>query len=154
MDIEKKNKWMRWGVVVLWMAVIFFFSAQDATDSSAMSGGIVDQLMAMGEGLCQSLFGSAFAFPRDALTFLVRKAAHTSVYFVLAMLVWRCWEKAADLKNLKTLAICFLYAASDELHQWFVPGRSAELRDVCIDTFGAALGLLALAAGRRIFNKE
>jgi len=32
------------------------------------------------------------------------------------------------------------YAVSDELHQWFVEGRSCELRDVGIDTMGVILG--------------
>lgn len=40
------------------------------------------------------------------------------------------------------MAILFgmLYAVSDELHQWFVEGRSCELRDVGIDTTGVILG--------------
>jgi len=32
------------------------------------------------------------------------------------------------------------YAFSDEWHQWFVEGRSCELRDVGIDTMGVILG--------------
>ena len=34
-----------------------------------------------------------------------------------------------------------IYAVSDEIHQAFVPGRSAQLSDVCIDACGAAIGL-------------
>ena len=32
--------------------------------------------------------------------------------------------------------LSFLYAVSDEFHQSFVPGRSASIRDVLIDTIG------------------
>lgn len=39
------------------------------------------------------------------------------------------------------LIICMLYAISDELHQLFIPGRSAEIRDVFIDSFGATVGI-------------
>ena len=52
-------------------------------------------------------------------------------------------------------AISVIYAASDELHQWFVPGRSAELADVAADAIGAAAALIAcwawgiLSAGSR-----
>ena len=47
----------------------------------------------------------------------------------------------------------FFYAASDELHQKFVDGRSAEIRDVCIDTCGVILGiLLVILAGKIIKN--
>lgn len=46
-----------------------------------------------------------------------------------------------------------MYAASDELHQKFVDGRSAEIRDVCIDTCGVILGiLLVILAGKIIKN--
>ena len=35
-----------------------------------------------------------------------------------------------------------LYAASDEIHQLFVPGRSGQLRDVLLDSAGVAAGIL------------
>jgi len=35
-----------------------------------------------------------------------------------------------------------LYAITDEFHQYFVPGRSAEIRDVLIDSSGAFIGIL------------
>jgi len=42
-----------------------------------------------------------------------------------------------------------LYAATDELHQYFVPSRDASFRDVLLDTAGAVVGILALwAVGR------
>lgn len=37
---------------------------------------------------------------------------------------------------------CALYACSDELHQYFVPGRSCKLFDVCVDSTGAFFGAL------------
>jgi VanZ family protein len=41
-----------------------------------------------------------------------------------------------------------LYAVSDEIHQVFVPGRGASVRDVLIDTVGASLGV-----GLRLFRQ-
>ncbi len=37
---------------------------------------------------------------------------------------------------------CVLYACSDELHQYFVPGRSCKFFDVCVDSSGAFFGAL------------
>lgn len=37
---------------------------------------------------------------------------------------------------------CALYACSDELHQYFVPGRSCKFFDVCVDSSGAFFGAL------------
>lgn len=44
---------------------------------------------------------------------------------------------------MRAAVLCVLYAASDELHQYFVPGRAALVGDVVID----ALGILPGVAG-------
>ena len=38
------------------------------------------------------------------------------------------------------------YAATDELHQWFVAARSAMWQDVCLDSAGVLAGTLTAAA--------
>ena len=74
---------------------------------------------------------------------LVRKIAHAAEYFLFSLLLlngirrgrpgWQLsWALAA-------VALAVLWAASDEIHQLFVPGRGPALRDVMIDTFGAAM---------------
>jgi len=50
------------------------------------------------------------------------------------------------------LAIVFAYAASDELHQVFVPTRTPLVSDVLIDTSGGAVALLLLWLRRKIFQ--
>ena len=39
------------------------------------------------------------------------------------------------------IILCILYSISDEVHQYFVPGRSGEVLDVAIDTIGSCLGI-------------
>ncbi|GAA4069041.1 hypothetical protein GCM10022410_13710 [Amphibacillus indicireducens] len=39
------------------------------------------------------------------------------------------------------MAICVLFAISDEVHQLFVPGRAGQVMDVVIDTTGAIAGI-------------
>ena len=41
-----------------------------------------------------------------------------------------------------SLAFSVLYASSDEIHQLFVAGRGASVRDVLIDTSGAFVGII------------
>ena len=52
------------------------------------------------------------------------------------------------IKSKKPLIIAILfslfYAATDELHQAFVPGREGRPRDIFIDLFGILLGLVPL----------
>lgn len=61
----------------------------------------------------------------------------------------RCWHW--DEAGL-ALALVFLYAASDELHQVFVPGRTGQISDVVVDVSGAVAGLTLLWLGGKIFK--
>ena len=84
-----------------------------------------------------------------------RVSCHLSEYAVLRVwLVWRAVRKPAkgDARPWNwaeaglSLAVVFAYAASDELHQVFVPNRTALVSDVMIDTAGGAVGLALLVA--------
>jgi VanZ like protein len=68
----------------------------------------------------------------------LRKLAHVGEYAVLGALLVRAIGRPAV-----GVALGVLYAASDELHQHFVPGREAALLDVAIDAAGVAAGVLA-----------
>ena len=80
----------------------------------------------------------------DDFVFIVRKGAHLTIYLILGVLLMS-YFKELYLVNKKGLIIafiiCFLYACSDEIHQAFVPGRSAEFRDVLIDSLGSFIGI-------------
>lgn len=80
----------------------------------------------------------------ESLQFIVRKAAHFSVYAVLGAL-GAAAAYSFRINSLSAFIYCVLFAASDEIHQYFVPGRSCELRDFLIDLAGAAAGI-AMAA--------
>ena len=126
---------------IIWMLVIFWFSAQVADDSQEMSDFFVHLLDAV-----FSLDIMRNEIIRDMTSFLVRKAAHMSEYAVLAILFGltiREYKKEPWL--LLALAATAAYAATYEFHQLFVPGRSGQLKDVLIDTAGGALGLGLLA---------
>ena len=60
-------------------------------------------------------------------------------------------EKRQFLAALLTAAV---YAATDEFHQYFIPGRSAEVMDVCIDTLGASIGLAILFFTLKVARKH
>lgn len=134
-------------LVLGWMLLIFYFSAQPATSSSALSSGITKSLLSQLQGVLPFLKSSDWAFWHT----VVRKNAHFSAYLVLALLV-HFKLKTLGIRNAKglSLLLCVLYAMTDEFHQLFVPGRSAEIRDVFIDSAGASLGLLLTAVYEKI----
>ena len=73
---------------------------------------------------------------------LVKKGGHMLGYGALALAYWRGFgfDRAAAGRAW-LLALC--YAASDELHQGFVPGRHASPIDVLFfDNLGAALAIV------------
>ena len=68
------------------------------------------------------------------------KLVHIVEYGVLASLVYRALrDTVVAPHHLFGLAfmIAFLYGVSDEIHQYFVPGREAELFDIVADGIGA-----------------
>ena len=82
----------------------------------------------------------------------IRKGAHVTEYAVLGILLVLTFA-AYGFRRAGTLALItgILYAALDEYHQRFVPGRSGEIKDVLIDACGLLLGLAAVrGAGRFI----
>jgi VanZ family protein len=113
--------WLRWLLVALWMGLIFGFSSQ------AHSGEMTEQYL-------------------HGWNIFVRKAAHMTEYGVLFCLVR--FALAASLPATGrlvaslSLVICLAYASSDEWHQSFVPGRSAQVSDVMVDMVGVLIALL------------
>ena len=62
---------------------------------------------------------------------------HIVEYGILSLLLYRALKITS--KNPQTLAILItiIYAITDEIHQYFVPGRISNVFDILIDSFGA-----------------
>lgn len=75
---------------------------------------------------------------------LIRKSAHFIAYFFLGLFAMNAVRRSGSghIKAIiLTLLICVVYAAFDEAHQLFIPGRSGEVKDVLIDGAGASVGI-------------
>jgi VanZ family protein len=72
----------------------------------------------------------------------IRKCAHFAEYFILSLLVLRAIRGGRHTARLAwalaAIGIVAGYAALDEFHQSFVPGRTPAVMDVLIDTTGGA----------------
>lgn len=76
---------------------------------------------------------------------VVRKIAHFTEYFMLGIsccLALSSFLIAVRIRNIALSTFCVLYAVSDEIHQYFVPGRSCQLQDVLVDSAGAITAIL------------
>lgn len=97
---------------VLWMAVIFWFSAQAADDSQGMSDSI---LVLLGNILHLDFMNGGLL--EDTMSFLIRKGAHMSEYAILAILIGLYLHEAKTTKwPPKAIVLCAMYAATDEFH--------------------------------------
>jgi len=83
------------------------------------------------------------------------KLAHTGAYALLGFLFFRVFQTTSIQKNAVLLVIfsalaSSLYGISDEIHQYFVPSRTADIVDVLADAAGSVLGAVT---GQLLLNR-
>ena len=131
------------------MGVIF--TASGDADSARHSSIYFEPLM-------RWLFPQMSQAHIEQLHYAFRKCCHMTEFAVLAVLAWRAVRQPArnDQRQWRwdeaglALGITLLYAASDELHQVFIPSRTGQISDVVVDVLGGAIGLALLwLAGKK-----
>lgn len=133
-------------LAVTWMIVIFSFSAKPGNESEEQSlkaGMLVCQVFVPG---FDDLSEQQQLHMAQVIDHPVRKTAHATEYALLAGLVLGAVTvNVVRLKNvIISVCVAALYASTDEFHQLFVPGRSAQVKDVLIDSSGAIIGALVI----------
>lgn len=182
-------------LMLLWMALIFFYSSRQADASAEDSGRI-------GITLGRIFISDFEEWPEEEqqefaarIDHPVRKTAHAAEYAVLGFLAaGACAGTAGSAGTSRSSGmagssgvaesagtaessgvagrtgngarrkfrkemflpwfIAALYAASDEIHQLFVPGRSGQLSDVILDSAGALAGVAAFTVLCWLINRR
>lgn len=126
---------------LLCMIAIFWFSSQNAEQSGEMSLSLTHRIF----GTIGGWVGVDEIEPFiDILDMLVRKSAHLVIYGILGFCVSNTIMQITENKRYIfwiSLVWCSFYAATDELHQHFVPGRAGMWQDWVLDTVGALIGI-------------
>lgn len=147
--MKKRGKLL---LLILWMGLIFYMSAQPDVQSEYTSNIVAE--------LIYDLFGFLFK-DMDLPTFLslylqpIRKLAHFTEFAILGFLVY--WNLDGYLKKqliLYSFLITALYACSDEFHQLFVENRYCSFKDVLIDCSGGLAGILLYHLGKTRWKKD
>ncbi len=116
-----------WLLVLLWMMLIFYLSGRPDLPHH----------------------------PEHFVDLIAKKVGHVAEYGILAGLVWWACPRSGERESRRIILYAFvfsaLYAISDEVHQFFVPGRNAQVFDVGFDLLGAVMALLLISnlVGRR-----
>lgn len=135
-------------LMILWMVLIFCLSAQNADESSQTSDSFIMKIVNI---LSPDKTEAEKETIVENWTHFVRKTAHFTAYMILGIFSslflhfsLKETKRKTAVRTAAAMIICILYSVSDEIHQRFVPGRSCEFRDVCIDSAGALLGTTAV----------
>lgn len=143
-------------LALFWMCIIFSFSAQEKEESGEVSEEISYRMV--------SSTGILFHLHLDeeqvreiaaAIENTVRKTAHMAEFGILAVLIYIWlgkWLSGALKRSVAAILFASLYAAGDEIHQLFVPGRAGMIKDVIIDSVGAILGILVFLGVKKCIS--
>lgn len=130
------------------MYVIFNFSAQSGDISGNLSYDVSYKLVEIGnEVLNKGLEEWQISDYAYEIEYPVRKLAHVTEYFLLAIAV-SFPLYVYGLRGFPLLFVaglfCVAFAAGDEYHQSFVAGRGPSVKDVCIDSVGSFFGIITV----------
>lgn len=151
-----KARFFGWLFSIITMLIIFFFSSQNALQSSQVSGGFIKIILSAFLDKFDSLSVTDKNDLIESLQFLVRKGAHFSIYLVLGTSLMTAIS-TYNIKNLLQFSlsavIALIYAATDEFHQTFVSGRAGTIIDVLLDFSGAVIGILFVFCYNRLKSR-
>ena len=136
------------GLIIMLYALIFQQSGMSAEVSGDVSRSVVESMVLM----LEDTFSIDLPFndsPEqiERLNHFVRKSGHFFVYALMGLLVHSLalvWEQRGKGGLIVSWLVVIVMAAADEWHQYFIPGRSAQVSDVLLDAAGAIFGMLVL----------
>ena len=140
-DKNVQKKILKIILIVIWMITVFIFSGQKGTESGNTSRKFTIEIIRILTGKNIALDDPFI----EGIQLVIRKLAHFSVYAIGGFLIMSyayTTEKTQKEKILYSIAFGGGYAITDELHQFFIPERSARVLDVIIDTAGVIAGVL------------
>jgi len=146
--MSKKGKGIIALCILLFLFVVMFlFSSQNGTGSSSLSMKVTRVIAKVTFFNYDDMTLSQQTFIVKELNYFIRKVAHFMIYMIIGMCSY--YILYALIENIRKKALvacvmCFVYALSDEIHQFFVPGRDFKVTDIIIDMFGVVIGMIML----------
>lgn len=148
-NINRYKQAIYLGLIIMWMATIFYFSNQPGVESGNTSGRVTKLIVSVSANITPS--------QEAHIDRIVRKIAHYGAYLLGGILLINYINTLSleeKKKILYAIAIGMIYAGTDELHQYFVEGRSCMITDVFLDALGIATGVLAFWLVKKIYNEH
>ena len=141
--------------VLAWMIFVFQFSNQPSDKSQNTSGNfarIVVNLISKTTEISEMEKEELV----QKINPIIRKIAHYLLYTIGGIFIIINVKQYKDLSNksqiIVGLIIGMLYAISDEIHQYFIPGRACQVKDVCIDSLGIITGIFCVLTIIKLYH--
>lgn len=132
-------------ILIMFLIIIFAFSSDNAKKSDGISKGLINKCVVVCEKIAHKNLDNNGITKK--LNYPVRKLAHFTEYFVLALIIYRLLfyvDKNKHLIYFNTIMLCIMFASFDEFHQLFVSERTGRLFDICVDSSGSLFALLSI----------
>lgn len=135
---------------------IFRFSSQDGQTSSSLSKEVTEKVTKRINKI-QNLEEAQKKNVLNRIEKIIRKIAHFSLYTLVGILLMSlaCTYEFTEFKRGGiSFLIGLMYACLDELHQFFISERSAQITDVMIDSMGVLFGILLVMLIYKIYTSR
>ena len=140
-------------LIIIWMITVFRFSNQGGTESSSTSAKVTKVIV---DVVVNDKKEENKVQIANKIEKVVRKFAHYTIYTIGGVLIMNyayTTDKTKKQQTFGSLLFGAFYAVTDEVHQYFVPGRSARLFDVGLDTLGVLTGILIYLGVMALIDK-
>jgi VanZ family protein len=149
--VPQKSKLLAWLPTLVWLAMIAFFSTD--TFSAEHTGSILEKII-------RAVYGNLSPEHFLLLHMFIRKTAHFTVYGLLSLFAFYSWRVTLPRRAHWTFTWCLLAllvtliaGSSDEIHQMFVPSRTASPYDVMLDMMGAMFVQTLIASFSKVQSR-
>ena len=157
MTKEFLKKILYLALVLIWMLTVFMFSNQNGEKSQGTSrkiSTIVAQVFTHNQEINEDEKEAIV----EKVDHVIRKMAHYSIYAIGGILLYnyiRTLNSITKKAILISILVGIIYAITDELHQYFMNGRSAQITDVIIDSLGIFTGVILMyKIQKNLYNKN
>lgn len=146
-----RKKGIFFAVLIIVLIIIFIFSNQVGEQSAQISDSLAESIHVEPDNSGRGPGGQPILFGLS-----LRKYAHIFLYTLMGVFVFLSL-KSSKLRPVIAVGICYGCAVLDEVHQYFVPGRTALFSDTLIDALGfvpAVLGCWGISVLRERRKKD
>ena len=139
MKIKSKKRFVFLILLIVMFAIVFLFSNQSSEISHQISNRMANSI-----NIQQKNEWTDASSQKVVLGLSLRKYAHVFLYFIIGIFAFLVVpnKKQSFKRPLIAMVICYLSSIFDEIHQYFVPSRTAEFTDTLIDEIGFTISIL------------